>query len=175
MDYILQDKKKGKDFRGNINEGGYFIDTKISSDGMYGLQTLLEDSYSFYSAYYEDQIGFKKDYDNDCLGWHTDCVSVDSVGEDWLEIMPFHGTGTQTEEEIELEKKHTIIVPRKALMEFIKLYRCADREEEEWTTRRVEFDGKEFRLWVDGEEYKMDQAKEEGLEAYHKRHKGVGY
>ena len=166
MDYILQEKKKGKNFRGNINEDGYFIDRELSSDGMYGLQTLLEDSYSFYLAYYEDEIEFKKNYDNDCLGWNTDCVAVESEGEDQLSIMPFYGTGAKTEEELELQKKHTIIVPKKALMEFIILYRCADREE--WTTRRVEFDGKGFRLWLDGKEYTIDQDKLDRLEIYHK-------
>jgi len=155
MDYILDEKKKG------------YIDVKISSDGMYGLDVLLEDSYSFYAAYYEKEQ-FRKDYDDDCLVWGTESVDVDSVGEDLLEIVPSYGTGTKTEEEIDRQKKHTIIVPRKALMEFVILYRCADQEEKEWTTRRVEFDGKEFRLWLDGEEYTIDQAKLDRLDAYHR-------
>mgnify|MGYP004008575127 CR=1 FL=1 len=169
MDFIQEDKKKGKNFLGNMNEGGYFIDTELSSDGMYGLEELLHESYSFYSAYYEDQLEFKKNYDNNCLDWYTDNVIVESVGEDLLELRPFFygaGSGIQTKEELELEKKHAIIVPRKALMEFIKLYRCADQEE--WTIRRIEFDGKDFRLWLDGKEYTIDQDKLDRLEIYHK-------
>ena len=167
MDFIQEDKKKGKNFLGNMNEGGYFIDTELSSDGMYGLEELLHERYSFYSDYYEEEQ-FKKDYDNDSLAWRVNFVDVDSVGENLLAIRPSYGTGTQTEEETEREKKHTIIVPRKALMEFVILYRCADQEEKEWTTRRVEFDGKEFRLWLDGEEYTIDQAKLDRLDAYHR-------
>ncbi|MBT4856062.1 MAG: hypothetical protein HOI53_06035 [Francisellaceae bacterium] len=165
MDYIEEKKKKGKNFLGNINECGYFIDREQSSDKMYGLGELLHESYSFYSDYYEEER-FRKDYDNDCLSWGVNGVDVDSVGEDLLEIVPSYGTGVKTEEELERQKKHTIIVPRKALMEFVILYRCADREE--WTTRRVEFDGKGFRLWLDGKEYTIDQDKLDRLEIYHK-------
>ena len=48
MDYIIEEKRKEKGSRG-------YIDVERSSDGMYGLEELLDDSYSFYSDYYEKE------------------------------------------------------------------------------------------------------------------------
>jgi hypothetical protein len=159
VDYIIEEKRKEKGSRG-------YIDVERSSDGMYGLEELLDDSYSFYSDYYEKEK-FQREYDNDECDWEADGVIVESVGENLIKIGRIYQFGIhQTEEELELEKKQIIIVPRKALMEFVRLYRCAEREE--WTTRRVEFDGKHFRLWLDGKEYTIDQDKLDRLEIYHK-------
>ncbi|MBT4856060.1 hypothetical protein HOM50_03075 [bacterium] len=161
MEYIQQENNKKR-------EGftGTFRDTELSSDRMVGLVELLDDSYSFYSDYYEKEK-FKKEYDNDECDWYADGVIVESVGDDLIKIRRIYQFGIhQNEEELELEKKQILIVPRKALIEFIKLYRCAEREE--WTTRRIEFDGKDFRLWLDGKEYTIDQDKLDRLEIYHK-------
>jgi hypothetical protein len=122
---------------------------KTTSDSMEGLLILLQDSSYCVSL---DEIGTREEYKDDRLEFSTDFFSLKSIGKNLVEVCGFdydnEENGTYT----------VIILPKDALWKFAALYKAAEKDKN-WTTLKVGFDGKQFKLWLDGEEYDSDSNK----------------
>ena len=133
MEYIkIKKDKTGRGFE------------ETTSNEMEGLSALLQDSMYCTSL---DELCIIEEYKRDRLEFHTDSFYLKSIGKNLVEVCGF-------DYENDDDDKYKITLPKDALWEFAALYKTA--EDKDWKTLKIGFDGKQFKLWLDGKEYNPD-------------------
>jgi hypothetical protein len=148
--------------KGPSKLGGIERNVEISADGMEGLRWFLQDSYAINTLGKDQEC--RDEFHSDSIRWSGIGFFIKSVGKNLVEVGVLYPTDDCDEDGN--EEKYRIVVPKDALWKFIPIYQAADKEE--WTSMKIGFDGKQFKLWLNGEEYNPDPAELNSLDVFYK-------